>query len=149
MNPFKFIASLALILVAAYVVFALWQSGSVPATIDIRSTANFKDVPATRCTIGDIDGRIRGSLYIFHDSARFDIISSNSLKTVNVHVISNKEDGAYFWEEGSHEGTRGEYGRIYDAIGLGAITQIVCRPWWIPYGGNFIVPTGISFTKTI
>jgi len=149
MAPFKFIFTLACLLFGAYLVYAVWQSGDVPKTIRIDSSANFKNIPATRCVLSNSSGRVTGTLRVFQDAARLDITSQNPGGAVVVHLLVNREDVAYYWQEGRQEGARGDYGHVHSAVGLQAITRITCRPWLFPYGGYFIVPQGISFSKSI
>ena len=147
MQPFKFILALAILAILAYGVYAYWQSSNVPKTIDIGSAVSFKSIPATECTLKNDAGTITGTLYVFHDAARFDITSVVNGAPISVHVINSNEDLSYYWVDGQKQGSKGDYGPVYQTVGLGVLTQINCGSWWLPNGVLFIVPADVSFAQ--
>jgi hypothetical protein len=147
MNPFKVILALALAFVFAYLVYASWQTKHVPKTIDIGSPASFKSIPATVCKLSNDTGTIGGTLHVFHDAARFDITSTAAGLPVSVHMTVSRENTAYYWVDGEKNGSKGDYAEVYNRVGLGVITGIDCKPWWLPNGALFIVPQDVSFPR--
>lgn len=147
MNPFRFILGLAAFCVVAYVLYFSMQSRDVPKKIDIGSTGSFKSIPATVCRLANSGGTVSGKLYVFHDAARFDIISTLTGSPIGVHLLVTREDTAYYWVDGESTGTKGDYGPVFNNVGLGIITKVNCSPWWFPNGALFIAPQGVTFSR--
>jgi hypothetical protein len=147
MNPFKVILAIALAFVFAYLAYASWQTKNVPKTLDLGTAASFKSVPATVCRLSNSSGAINGTLHVFHDAARFDITSTATGKPISVHMTVSRENTSYYWVDGEKSGSRGEYGEVYNRVGLGVITSVDCKPWWFPNGALFIVPQAVTFSR--
>ena len=130
----------------AYGGYAYWQSSNVPATIDIGSPANFQSVPATQCQLSNDENSIVGTLYVFHDAARFIIKSGPGLYTVT-NIIVTREGDTFAWEDGKTVGAKYDYGALYQKIHLNVLTHVTCTPWWLPAGGLFVVPDGVTIPK--
>ena len=147
MKPFALFAWIAVALLFAYGVYMFWQAGKVPATINLSSAANFKSLPATVCTLSNDANTISGTLYVFHDAARFDITSTTNGAPVNTNIIVTREDSAFIWQGGQTVGAKYDYGALYNSLQLELITQVSCTLWWIPAGDLFVVPQDVTIPK--
>ena len=150
-KPFQIVAGFFMLLVVGYIGFRYWQVEKVPSTVDISQASSIKSLPPTVCSIRNTQGTIKGTLYLFHDAARFDIpvpstAADGVTKSVELHVIVvHDEDTAYVWRDGDAKGYSRTYEDAYKAIGLDALSTIHCSPWWIPVGTIFIIPQDVAF----
>jgi hypothetical protein len=145
MGAYKLILSLAGLCVLAYVSYAWFQASNVPKTVDITTAGSYKSIPATICSLKNDNNTVSGTLYIFHDAARFDVTSIANGGVIGVHIIDSHEDNAYYWLDGQKTGVKSGYGNLYSSVGLSLITKVDCAPWWFPDGNLFVVPQDVTF----
>ena len=89
MKPFATLVFIFLTCVGAYAVYRVYQAKGVPRTLDISTVGSFLKIPDTQCDLSNGLGTVRGTLYISHNLARFDIERTD--KPAIVHIIVNYE----------------------------------------------------------
>lgn len=134
---------------AVYAAYMLAQSRNIPETVLLATSEAIQSLPASTCAISSEDGLVYGTLRIFNKAARFDIQSIVTGEPTNIHIIIDHYHNGYVWRDGSSDGGTGEYREVCERVGLASLSATACKAWWIPDGGAFIPPQGVSFASRL